>query len=283
MRLPVVVAAGLEQVLGAPVHDARYLGGGTINTSALVAIAGQRVFVKWHQGAPPGFFAAEVDGLARLRATATVRVPDVIAHHDGAPVSWLALPAVTPGARTGPMFEEAGRALARLHACRGERSGLERQNVIGSIPQDNRCADGWGWREFFVHKRLRVFDDILPTRLKRKLDRFDFERWLPEPDGGPALLHGDLWSGNLMADRLGCPWFIDPAVYFGHPEIDLAMTRHWGGFDERFYRAYAEVAGEAQPEQDARFEILNLYTLLVHARIFGGYLNEVDTVLTKYG
>ena len=102
------------------------------------------------------------------------------------------------------------------------------------------------------------------------------------PEEQPALLHGDLWSGNLIVDDKGQPCLIDPAVHFGHREADLAMTRLFGGFQEKFYDAYQE-AFPLGPDFEERVELFNLYPLMVHVNLFGGsYIHSVDNVLRKY-
>ena len=99
----------------------------------------------------------------------------------------------------------------------------------------------------------------------------------------PSLLHGDLWSGNLITNNDGLPALIDPAVYFGNREVDLAMTKLFGGFSNLFYDSYQECFPMEKGFQD-RWDIYNLYPLLVHVNLFGGgYLNSVKAVLQKFG
>ena len=105
--------------------------------------------------------------------------------------------------------------------------------------------------------------------------------YLPEP-GRPSLIHGDLWAGNQITGNDGKVWLIDPAVYYGHPEADLAMTELFGGFSERFYRAYREITG-LDPGYPDRRDLYNLYHLLNHLNLFGsGYLGSVQRILDRY-
>jgi fructosamine-3-kinase len=98
----------------------------------------------------------------------------------------------------------------------------------------------------------------------------------------PALLHGDLWSGNFMVGSNGRACVYDPAVYYGHREMDLAMTRLFGGFDTRFYYAYQAVY-PLQPEWQQRIGICQLYPLLVHLVLFGGnYYGSIKEILQSY-
>lgn len=282
--LPAAVAARVAAALGGPVERVVRAGGGCINQAATVSGAGQTVFVKWHVGAPAGFFAAEADGLRRLAATETVRVPRVLAVADGAPVASLVLEWIPAGRQTAAAEEDAGRRLAALHQLRGLPPGLEVDNVIGALPQRNTGPADGRWLTFFRQQRIGALAHHLPGRLRRQLEALPLERWLGEPDGGCALLHGDLWSGNLVCAADGAGWVVDPAVYAGHPEVDLAMTRLFGGFGARFYAAYDEVAGLFEPGLNERLEILNLYPLLVHVALLGGgYVAQVAAVVERFG
>lgn len=244
----------------------------------------EALFVKWRAAAPVGFFEAEADGLRRLAATGTVRVPAVrgVGHEEG--VSALAMAWVAPGQGGSVWMEDAGRRLAQLHGVRGLSPGLPVDNVIGALPQVNSGEAGETWVEFFRRQRLQALAHGLSTRVRRKLERLDVSRFIAEPQGGCALLHGDLWSGNTLGGAGDTGWLVDPAVYAGHPEVDLAMTRLFGGFSQRFYDAYTEVAGALDREWTDRAEVLNLYPLLVHVHLFGGgYERQVEAVLDRFG
>ncbi|TNF29011.1 MAG: hypothetical protein EP329_16710, partial [Deltaproteobacteria bacterium] len=178
----------------------------------------------------------------------------------------------------------AGRALVQLHARRGHAPGLDRNNYMGAVPQDNRPASAPGWIAFFRERRLGALAAALPPAVRRGLERLDLDALLTEPEGGCALLHGDLWGGNLMSTDTGDAVFIDPATYRGHPEVDLAMTKLFGGFSQAFYDAYQEVAGRFDGNLDARLDVLNLYPLLVHVHLFGGgYVRQVEATVQRYG
>ncbi len=284
--LPPVARALARRTLGVPEAaqpTARSVGGGCISEAARVEAAGRAVFLKWRDGAPADFFDAEADGLDRLRA-AGLRVPRVLGHaHDGR-CGAIALEALDEGAASARAMADAGRRLALLHGRRGLAPGLARDNYIGSLPQPNAPEPGGAWLAFWKQRRLLALSRGLPQGLRQRLERLDPTGVLAEPEGGCALLHGDLWSGNLLCDREGLAWFIDPAVYAGHPEVDLAMTRLFGGFPAAFYDAYQEVAGRFDREHLARCDLLNLTPLIVHARLFGaGYLSQVESVLTRFG
>lgn len=283
MRLPGAVVDAVTRLLGAPPDRAARVGGGSISEAAHVEAGGRHAFVKWHGRAPEGFFAAEVDGLARLRVTGTVRVPEVLGLDVHGEVAVLALSWHAAAPSTAAAWRQAGEALARLHAVRGERPGLERDNIIGAIPQDNRAASDGRWVTFFRERRLRPLLGDLAPELRAGVEALDLEALLTEPEGGARLLHGDLWAGNLHHSADG-PLYVDPAVYFGHPEVDLAMTRLFGGFPRAFLDAYHAVAGGPDRDLDRRLEVLNLYPLLVHVRLFGGgYVRAVERIVERHG
>ncbi|MBX3170487.1 MAG: fructosamine kinase family protein [Candidatus Eremiobacteraeota bacterium] len=226
---------------------------------------------KTRPGVPPDFFAAEAHGLEWLRAATSLRVPEVLeVGPDFLLMEWLeSAPAV-------PDYEERlGRGLAELHRTGGP-PGLERDNFVGTLPQVNRtCA---GWCEFYIERRLR------PLLLDRWRDRFErlfavLPGWLP--DEGLSRLHGDLWAGNVLVGPAGEPCLIDPAVYVGHREVDLAMMRLFGGFGPRVWASYAE-AFPLSAGYTERIPLYQLYPLLVHVHLFGGgYAAQVEQALAR--
>lgn len=237
-------------------------------------------FLKWNANAGEGFFRAEAEGLAALAAARAVRIPTVVACcEDGAEVPWLLLEWIEEGTPESASWEDLGRRLASLHRPRGDESGFgwERDNVIGSLPQPNGWIANWGrfWAERRISPIARQLRDAdaLSSRQASLIDRLaaragDLLDAAAAIDG-PSLLHGDLWSGNVIFAHNREPVLIDPAVYVGHREVDLAMCRLFGGFPTAFHRAYAE-AWPLQPGHELRLPAYQLYPLLVHARLFGG-------------
>ena len=243
-----------------------------------------RLFVKWRAGAKASFFEAEVDGLMRLKGTDTLRVPEVLGVHAAPYGAALALGWISQGRGSARAMEDAGRGLAHLHRQRGKAPGYERDNYIGALSQPNHAEPDESWQSFFTRQRIAALASALSPHVRRKLERFDFSRFVLEPTGGCSLLHGDLWSGNVVVSETDDAWFVDPAVYRGHPEVDLAMTRLFGGFSSHFYDAYQEVAGSLDREWTARAEVLNLYPLLVHTHLFGAaYEAQVEATLDRFG
>jgi fructosamine-3-kinase len=277
----------LERTLGSAVTRVTRLSGGSINEAAEVFLDdGTRVFVKTHESAPAGMFEAEARGLRWLEEAGAIRVPRVLAVSD-TPPAFLALELLSPSRRRANFDEELGRSLAALHAFGAPCFGLDHDNFIGSLPQSNARAPDWP--RFYWESRLEpqlrqaVDRGLIARKTRSRFDRL--QSALPDlvgPDEPPSRLHGDLWSGNLHVDERGAPCVIDPAVYGGHREVDLAMMRLFGGFGERVFSAYAE-AMPLCPGVEGRVPLYQLYPLLVHVNLFGGsYVGSVERALASY-
>ena len=271
------------------------VSGGDINATFRLKLSdGRDVFLKTNRTALAGMFAAEAEGLAALGRSGVIPVARVLGY--GAdPVrdcSWLLLEYIPEGAPSGTFWEDFGRDLALLHQQEtsafvpGGRYGFVRDNYIGRTPQSNAAHDTF--ISFFREERLlpqfrmaeRWFSGAMTARIDRLLARLD--GILTEPDA-PSLLHGDLWSGNFLIGADGRAALIDPAVYVGCAEADLAMTELFGGFSAHFYAAYQEVFSLAYGYEDRR-DLYNLYHLLNHLNLFGsGYLSSVENILKRYG
>lgn len=307
--LPAALIDAVRQALlehvgpaAADVH-AMPVGGGDICRAAKVTAGTRAFFLKWRPDAPPGFFAAEAKGLARLanvHRDTGVGVPGVIAVGDGtggAPpfllLKWIARERADDGAAAA-----LGAALARQHLARGPAYGWDADSFLGPLP----FPAGWGadWPTYYRDMRLvplvaqadrrGLLGAERAARLRKLLDRL--EEWLahrPEP----ALLHGDLWGGNWMVGRGTAPdaaaearqprsYLIDPASFYGDPELDLAMTELFGGFPPAFSAAYQRVR-PIDPLYPDRRPLYQLYYLLAHLVLFGeAYGAAVDRILRRY-
>ena len=244
-------------------------------------------FIKLNDAkAYPGMFEAEIKGLKLLGDHGTAPVPEALLTGSAGDISYLVLRWIEEERKAPGFWEDFGAGLGRLHRNTGTFFGLDHNNYIGLLPQSN--ANHSTWTDFFIQQRLepqirdvynaRKCDSSLVRRfenLYRKLD----ELFPPEP---PALLHGDLWSGNFMAGPQGVVYLIDPAVYYGHREMDIAMTRLFGGFEKSFYEGYHE-ENPLEKGFESRTDICNLYPLLVHVNLFGGsYQNQVEEIIKKF-
>ena len=284
----------LEAIVDDTVEALGGVGGGCINEAASIRVGGQRLFLKWTEAAPPGFFEAEADGLRRLGAAAAVRVPAPLfwGEPEGGAPAFLVMDHVE-GLAAGQGFDRAGfgarfgAAMAALHAPGGESYGLERDNFIGALAQENGARPGWV--SFFGEARLGA--QVRLARAQGKLRGVHIDKverlierlpGLIPDDPGASLLHGDLWSGNYMIGGAGEPVLVDPAVYRGHREAEIAFTELFGGFPQSFYAAY-RAALPLEPGYEGRRDLYNAYPLLVHVNLFGGgYVRQLMGVVERY-
>jgi fructosamine-3-kinase len=284
---PIVQA--VESALGSRVKGWHRVSGGDINLAHRADLAdGRTVFVKSNDRAPSRMFAAEARGLAWLAEAHALRVPAVLAQGP----NFLVLENIEPAAPCPDHDEQLGRGLAVLHAYGASSFGLDHDNFIGRLDQNNEPLASWA--EFYRARRLEPQLRLAVDGGKASASmRRGFERILarlelgdadlvgpPEP---PARLHGDLWGGNAIVDERGLPCLIDPAVCGGHREVDLAMMKLFGGFGARVFAAYQE-AFPLAPGHEARVPLYQLYFLMVHVNLFGGsYVAQVEHVLTAIG
>lgn len=277
------LSRALSGALGAGIVRLVPVTGGDINDAFRADLDdGRALFVKTRQGAPAEMYVREAEGLRWLSETGALRVPQVVlATHEYLVLEWI-----QSAPRVRDFEERLGRGLARLHQASADCFGLDRDNFIGPLTQSNRaCAT---WSEFYWERRLEplltranargLISGALALRFEELRER------LPELSGPaeqPSRLHGDLWSGNVHVDEHGAPVLIDPAVYGGHREIDLAMLALFGAPSERFFRAYDEVHPRAAGH-GLRVSLYQLYPLLVHVCLFGaGYLAQLRSKLER--
>jgi fructosamine-3-kinase len=280
----------LARALGARITAMRPVAGGDINEAYAAALDdGREVFVKTRKDADARMFPCEARGLAWLAEARALPVPRVLAASDeaGDGPRFLALEMLRAGPRRRDHDELLGRGLAALHRAGAPCFGLDHDNFIGSLPQDNTAHTTWS--DFYAERRLlpqvrRAVDSgRAPAQWARDFDRLAGN--LPAlvgPPEPPARLHGDLWAGNVHADAGGSPVLIDPAVYGGHREVDLAMLALFGGASARAFEAYDE-AHPLAAGWHARVPLYQLYPLLVHVNLFGmSYGSQVERALHRY-
>jgi fructosamine-3-kinase len=232
----------------------------------------------------PGMFEKEATGLKKIAATGC-RAPRVLKTFSEGNHQFLILEFIEQERPNSKFWERFGRHLARLHSTGSATFGWEEDNYIGSLEQRNERREKW--TDFFIDSRIiplveQAREKGLLTQSHSRQFEVLFKR-LPQlvPQEGASLIHGDLWSGNLMCGIGMEPVFIDPAAYFGHREMDLAMTRMFGGFDQRFMNSYNEVL-PLEPGFEQRVDIHNLYPNLVHLVLFGrSYLGNIERTLRE--
>ena len=289
----------LDELGAGPPVGLAGISGGCIADAAIATFEdGSKVFFKSsgdHAHEAPEMFQREAEGLRALAAAEALRIPKVLAVSEEA----LVLELIREAPKKRGFAEAFGQGLAKLHDHRAKTCGFPQDNFIGSTRQLNAPLhgswdevgkdDGSTWPEFFVERRLRFQAQLAASighgrEFEKLLDRAELRivELLGSAIEVPGILHGDLWGGNYIVDDRGEACLIDPAVYYGHREADLAMTRLFGGFEPSFYEAYAE-ASPLAPGHEDRLPIYQLYHVLNHLNLFGsGYFEQAKRILQRY-
>jgi len=268
------------------------VSGGDINDAYVLALKnGRRLFLKGNTKKNIRFFQTEETGLSAIRQTQTIRVPEVLGSGIAGDRSFFLMEYLEAGRPGADYWERFAHDLAAMHRADPSKwtpygkYGFVEDNFIGAGEQVNTIHTGWV--SFFRDCRLQVqftraqhcFEPSGRKQMQSLLDHL--EEYLAEPEY-PSLLHGDLWGGNYVTGPDGYAWLIDPAVYVGHAEADLAMTELFGGFAPAFYDSYRE-AGDLLPGYADRRDLYNLYHLLNHLNLFGSsYYGSVMRILRRY-
>ena len=290
-RIPHDVLDGVKEVLNLPdlssIREFAFAGGGCINQGGKLTTAIGSFFLKWNDDKKfPGMFEAESKGLQLLHRQNAIRIPKVIGHGKNDGHQFLLLEVIEQKSRAKNFWEQCGQSLASLHRCSSDLFGLDHSNYIGSLRQYNPTNSNW--INFFIEQRLdaqvrlAMKSGAVGGGWEKKFESLYAKLPSLMAVEKPSLIHGDLWSGNLITDERGEPCLIDPAVYYGNREADLAMTRLFGGFSGDFYSAYEE-AFPLPPGAERRVDLYNLYPLLVHVNLFGGsYVHSVEGILRVF-
>ena len=293
MMLPAIlhdaVSAMLSKFSGSEqrIENLMPLSGGSINEAFMIETVDGKYFLKYNRAsAYPGMFEQEAKGLKILYDAGEIRVPELIGFDETSEYTYLVLEYLGSAGRKQNFWEDFGRKLASLHRHTNDYFGLDHDNYIGSLKQYNKRHESW--RQFFIEERLMVqmemagHSGLLSSSMQQAFERLFESLDSIFPDEPPALIHGDLWSGNFMVDEKGQACVIDPAVYYGCREMDIGMSRLFGVFGTEFYQAYNE-AYPMEAGWHERIEICNLYPLMVHVNLFGaGYLASVQSILSRF-
>jgi fructosamine-3-kinase len=282
--LPVPVRDRCRELLGRPIRQVTPLGGGDINQARLLETGSGRYFLKMNTLAVSlDMFRTEAAGLKLIRETETIRSPNVLGCEQVGNTAFLLLEFIESGRRSDGFWTNFGVSLAEMHRAPQPAFGLSFDNYIGSLPQANPEMERWP--AFYQRARLAPqLQMALDTNRLDSRDRAQFDQLfqkLPDllPGEPPSLIHGDLWSGNFLAGPNEEGVLIDPAVCRAHREMDIAMSKLFGGFAPAFYEAY-HAAYPLLSGWEERVPIYQLYYLLVHVNLFGGgYVGSVREVL----
>lgn len=277
----------IREALDVAVKSHRSLQGGMIGAVYMVELVdGSRIVAKTSRNPNSTTLATEGYMLRYLRQHSKLPLPDVLHSQP----DLLLLSFIEGTSHFGKAEQHhAGELVAHLHNVSAPQHGMERDTIIAELPQPNPLTDSW--IDFFREQRLLymakvAYDDgSLPDGVFKRVEKFahKLDDLLIEPEA-PSLLHGDLWTTNILAHNGKITGFLDPAVYYGHAEIELAFSTLFGTFDRPFFERYNEIRPLEAGFFETRRDIYNLYPLLVHVRLFGGgYVRSVDSTLRKFG
>lgn len=275
------LAARIAALTGRAVVASRKLAGGCVGEVVLVTLAGgARMVAKLGPGLEP-------EGWMLQALAARTRLP-VPALHCGGDDLLLMDYVEAGGALDDRAQAHAAELLADLHGMTWHSYGLERDTVIGGLAQPNPPTARW--LDFFRdHRLLAMAEEAcragrLPAAAMAGIERLAarLERWIEEP-AVPGLVHGDCWGGNVLCRDGRVAAFIDPAIYYADPEIELAFGTLFADFGPAFFRRYAGLRPLRPGFFEARRDLYNLYPLLVHVRLFGGgYVGQVERTLRRF-
>jgi|SRR5699024_4318764 len=287
--IPAALKKELSSKVDAEVISEKSVSGGSINQAARIELSsGNSCFLKWNRTADPEMFNKEQKGLETLsRAQTDLCIPEVYATGATAEgTGYLVQEYMSEGHLQPHSATDFGRDLAQLHRHSTDRFGLDYDNYIGKLPQSNTKHDQW--TDFFIEERMQpqlkmaVDAGKLGTQTANHFNALFKQLKSIFPKAPPSLLHGDLWGGNYFYDEAGRAVLYDPAVYYGHREIELAFTHLFGGFSSEFYQSYTN-EWPLDPGFSSRKDIYNLYPLLVHTNLFGGsYGRRVEGIVGRY-
>lgn len=290
-NIPSNVRQGVARVLKLKgpkeLRDFSYSGGGCINQGGRLTTTSGTFFLKWNSAKKfPSMFESEAKGLNLLRKNKAIAIPEVIGVGEDNADQFILLGFIDQGTKSNTYWKDLGSRLATMHKETNDLFGLDHENYIGSLRQHNAGSDGW--TDFFINRRLNIQLKLamdsglagLPMMKSFESLYLKLDSMLPRER--PALVHGDLWSGNIITTHSGEPCLIDPAVYYGCREVDLAMTKLFGSFPGEFYDTYNDTY-PLLPGYEDRFEVYNLYPLLVHLNLFGAqYQSPIAAILRRF-
>lgn len=276
----------IEEIAGMTIQRITPLHGGMIGQVYRVQLTDDRLLVA--KVADSGATTLDIEGymLRYLAEHSDLPVPEVL--HD-AP-NLLVMTFIEGHSHLDSAVQQhAADLLAALHDVRADQFGLERDTLIGGLHQPNTSTDSWiaFFREYRLHYMARMAHESgrLSSNLRQRIETFSnrLESLIDEP-AHPALIHGDMWTTNILAHQGRVTGFVDPAIYYAHPEIELAFSTLFGTFGDDFFNRYQEHHPLTPGFFEERCDIYNLYPLLVHVRLFGGgYAPQVDAILRRFG
>jgi len=283
------IKSRIEEKLGTKIKSMSSLSGGCISDAyRLTTSVGYNYLLKYHPDISDDMFEKEANGLKELAKANAIRIPEVLTVDK----DYILLEFISSGSKKKNFFEDFGRRFAEMHKYNSDSYGFYEDNLIGSNPQVNIPdeKEKTNWVGFYFNQRilyqLKLAEKLgnATPELRKSISKLEekIKDIIGDSEEKPSLLHGDLWGGNYMVDENGEAVLIDPAVYYGHREADLGMTKLFGGFSSEFYKSY----NETYPLKDGyeyRENIYKLYHVLNHLNLFGGgYYSQAISLIKFY-
>ncbi len=269
------------------VHRIKSVGGGCISFTYQFDYADKSYFIKYLSKEKfPNMYWAESKGLKLLDSVGAFDIPRIILEGETDEFQFLVMEFIDSSPKKKGFWEELALGMSQIHAETQPQFGLSFHNFIGTLEQKNDQVDSW--TEFYFAQRLMpqlemaLMSQKLPKDIIGKFEHLflKFDELIPKEK--PSLLHGDFWYENVIPNQFGAPTLIDPAVYFGHREMDLAMADLFGGFSEEFWEAYQH-RFPLEPGYEHRRKLHQLYPLLVHVNLFGdSYPQRVINIMNQF-
>jgi fructosamine-3-kinase len=277
----------LSDILGIKIKSYQEIKGGDISNAYLIITSTEQLFIKEFYGKNAiNMFLAEKTGLETLAKTKTIATPEVYHCEPFKNGAFILMQYVESKSPTNKDFANLGTQLANLHQTNAFEYGLHQDNFIGNLPQSNNIKQDW--TTFYIEERIEPQFQLAVSRNLLQTKDLPKREKLYEICNGffkavkPTILHGDLWSGNFLISSEGIPFLIDPSIYYGDHEVDIAMTKLFGGFSPSFYEAY-EQHHSIKKHYAQRIELYQFYYLLVHLNLFGqSYYKSVTKIINKY-
>lgn len=277
----------LEKELNHPIIDWTSVSGGDISEAYKLTTDKRSYFLKVNSSPRAlNMFITEKLALDEIHSTHAIETPKVFSCEKIENSAYILMEYIETRGANKQDLEKLGSQLAKLHSCSSDHFGWASDNYIGSLNQSNKKH--LHWTNFYVFERLlpqikkainngMLDKNKIPTETKLVDSCSEFFGNVT-----PALLHGDLWSGNYVISTNGTPYLIDPATYYGDALVDIAMSKLFGGFGQTFYQAYHHVFTKSSI-YNVKIEVYQLYYLLVHLNLFGSsYHNSVVSILNRY-
>ena len=262
------------------------LRGGSVNTAVKVKANSEVFVIKYNHKEFHENFQSEVNNLELIENSKTINTPKIYKHGTTQNHSFLALEYIKEAPVSVHSIRYLAEKMAAFHSVISDQCGLEYNNFIGPFEQNNETEQHWF--RFFLEKRIKPMvrksmqNDLLDNSMYKDFESFQFYKQVETllTSDGNVLLHGDFWNGNVIYTEREA-YLIDPSCYYGSREVDMAFSNLFGGFHPMFYDIYESLL-PYQKEYEKRFNVYNIYPLLVHLNLFGDkYLKDIEIALKK--